>query len=109
MAGNDPLRDDITLTRGADFVHTYQPAPGDPAIPSGTTARIEITETSDTDAPIVATWAATEVNASMVRFKIESEVADLIEKGFRYRLMVRMPDAPDLDLCWYYGKINRKQ
>ena len=38
MAGNIPLTDDLILTRGADFVATYRPAPGDPAIHAMVTA-----------------------------------------------------------------------
>ena len=109
MAGNIPLTDDLILTRGADFVATYRPAPGDPAIPSGTTARIEIPEGTDTDDDIIATWPATEVTATEVRFRVESEDTDQIEHLARYRLMVRIEDVPDLDLCWYRGPIKRQQ
>ena len=69
MAGNIPIKDDLILTRGSDFAHTYHLNTADPDIPDGTTAQIEITETSETDAPIIATWGAAEVGTRHIRFR----------------------------------------
>lgn len=109
MAGHVPIKDKLTLTRGADFMHEVGPSVSDPDLPSGTSARIEITETNDTDAEIVDTWDAVFVDSRIVRFRVESEVCDLIPARFCWRLMVRYPDTPDIDHCWYYGTVERKQ
>lgn len=109
MAGNVPIKDTLVLTRGSDFVARYMVTDGKPDIPDGTTARIEITDTSDTDSTIIATWDATTVDARYLEFRTESEETDLIEDRTRYRLLVSFPDTPTLDLCWYYGPIQRKQ
>lgn len=108
MAGNEPIREDITLTRGADFAHVFARKPTDPAIPDETTARIEITDTDDVDADIITTWAGT-VTADGVRFRVESEATDLIDDRTHYRLLVGFPDTPNsLDLCWSRGSIRRQ-
>ena len=109
MSGNIPIKDDLILTRGADYVADFKKHPDDPPIPSATTARIEITETADTDAPIITTWTAASIASDTIGFRTESENADLIEAGTRYRLLVSFPDTPTLDHCWYYGSIKRKQ
>ncbi|WP_411815562.1 hypothetical protein [Gordonia sp. SND2] len=109
MAGHIPLKDDLVLTRGADFVARYDIATSDPDIPTGTTATIEITETSDTDAVVVATWTADLVASRYVAFRVESDLIDSIESGWRYRLLVSIPDTPTLEHCWYYGAIKRQQ
>lgn len=110
MAGNIPIKDDLILTRGSDFAHTYHLNTADPDIPEDTTARIEITETTDTDEPIIDTWEAVEVGARHIRFRVESEDTDPIDDRTYYRLMVSIPDTPDnLDLCWYRGQVKRQQ
>lgn len=110
MAGHSPLKDDIILTRGADFVSRYDTLPTDPEIPDGASARIEITADRDSESPIIATWVSDEVTARYIRFRIESDEADLIPARYRYRLMVRYPEVPeDLDHCWFVGSIRREQ
>ena len=109
MAGNEPIKDTLILTRGADFVAAFAKHPSDPEIGAGTTARIEITETADTDAPILHTWNATSVSGDRIEFRIESEQTDDIPDRMRFRLMVRYADTPALDHCWRYGSIKRIQ
>ena len=109
MAGNEPIREDIILTRAADFAHTFKRKTSDPPIPEGTTARIDITDTDDTDAPIITTWTGT-VTTDGARFRVESAATDLSEARWHYRLMITFPDAPNpLDLCWSRGRIIRQQ
>lgn len=108
MAGNIPIKDDLILTRGADFVARYDVHPDDPDIGGGATARIEITETSDTDSAIVDTWDGV-VSARYIEFRTESEDCDEIPAQFKYRLLVSLPDSPTLEHCWYFGSIKRKQ
>ena len=115
MAGNDPIVDALLLTRGADFVNTWHIADTDPNIPAGTTARIEFTESDDTDAVILATWASTSftVGARDITRRVEShDSGDNLDPihGPYYRLIVTIPDTPEnLDHCWYRGKTKRKQ
>lgn len=110
MAGNSPIRDSLILTRGADFVARYGVNASDPDIPAGTTARIEITATDSTTAPILATWAAVDVQPRFIDFRVEESETDEIPERYRYRLMVAIPDAPyTIDHCWYFGSITRKQ
>lgn len=115
MAGNDPIVDALLLTRGADFVNTWHIADTDPNIPAGTTARIEFTESDDTDADIIATWASTSftVGERDITCRVESDDSgddlDLVD-GLFWRLIVTIPDTPEnLDHCWYRGKTKRKQ
>lgn len=110
MAGNKPIEDTLILTRGADFVAAFAKHPSDPEIGAGTTARIEITETSATDAPILHTWNATAVTGDRIEFRVESEDTDIVPARMRFRLMVRFADTPEaLDHCWRYGVIERIQ
>lgn len=109
MAGNVPIKEDLTLTRGADFLALFKKLPTDPDIPSGTSARIEITQTNLTSADIEELWEAKAVHTDSIEFRIESEEADLVPSGWRYRLIVSFPDSPTLEHCWYYGSIKRVQ
>lgn len=109
MSGNIPIKDTVILTRGADYVADFKKHPDDPPIHSATSARIEFTDGNDTDAPIHTTWNASEVTTDMIRFRTESEDADLIENGTNYRLIVSFPDTPTLEHCWYYGTVKRTQ
>lgn len=108
MAGNIPIKDDITLTRGADFVASYDKAASDPDIPLAATARIEITAGTDTTEPILTTWTGS-VAANSVSFRTESEDCDDIEAGTHYRLILSYPGTPTLEHCWYYGRVKRVQ
>ena len=111
MAGNDPIVEPLILTRGADFVHDFKIDAKDPDIPDGTAARIEVTKTSKTDAPIIATWTLTP-EARQIRARVEAEDSGddtTIGNQYRYRLLVNLPDAPTLDHCWLRGPIVRRQ
>lgn len=109
MAGNVPHRETLTLSRGADFMHEVGPPANAPDIPPGTTVRIEVTDSTATDAPIVATWDAAFIDSRIVRFRVESEECDEITARW-YRMMVRYPEDPDdADFCWFCGPINRIQ
>lgn len=114
MAGNSPIEDPLILTRGADFVNVWRIADADPDIPDGTTARIVITETNDTDATEIATWSSLTVTAREITARVDREIAGLDDvdpdgDGWRYRLLVTLPDTPDLEHCWYRGSIERQQ
>lgn len=109
MAGHEPIKENLVLTRGADFVAKFMTASSDPDIPAGTTAKIEITATDKTNAPVIATWGAADVTTNTITFRIESAAADAISAQYRYRLLVSIPDSPTLDLCWFYGMVLRMQ
>ena len=85
MAGNLPLKDNLILTRGADFVARYNTNPNDPDIPTTATARIEILKDAKDDTPVTDTWNAASVDARGIDFRIESEQADPIPAGVLLR------------------------
>lgn len=108
MAGHVPVKEALVLTLGADFVHKYQRQATDPVIPVGTTARIELYTSADTT-DTIAVWNAVLVDDPVVHFRIESDLADLIPNRAHYRLYIKFPDTPTLDMCWMYGDVSRKQ
>ncbi|MGB3602701.1 MAG: hypothetical protein WBA38_04010 [Gordonia sp. (in: high G+C Gram-positive bacteria)] len=109
MSGNQPIKDTLILTRGADYIADFKKHASDPPINSATTARIEFTDGNDTDATILETWDAAEVLPDMIRFRTESETADLIDDRTNYRLIISFPDTPSLEHCWYFGTVKRIQ
>lgn len=109
MAGYRPEQDTLVVTRGADFEHVWQLAPGDADIPSGATARIEFTVGSEMNASIVGTWSGT-VGTRTISFRKESSVIEAMADRLRYRLIITLPDDPDdLDVCLVYGNVHRHQ
>lgn len=113
MSGWSPIKDDIILSRGADWVHKYTKDQSDPAFPAGTTAEVVITGSSDTDAPVIDTWPAENVTTSSIEFVVQSAKTDLIDARSRYRLLVHYPPmAPAVetqDWVWFRGSIKREQ
>jgi len=110
--GNEPVVEPLILTRGADLVHNFDLNDTDPDIPDGATARIEITEDQETDSPIIETWTTLTREARKFVCRVESEDSgdnEAIENGFRYRLIVSLPDSPTLEHCWRRGPITRQQ
>lgn len=109
MAGNVPISEPMTLSAGADFLHEVHP-PASVDLPSGTEAWYEILKTNATSASVEYTWDAAYIDSRIVRFRVESDDADLVPHGWHYRLMVRFPEDPeDQDHCWFVGPIFRKQ
>ena len=108
----EPIERNERLTRGEDFARYYERGANDTPFPAGTTARIEISKDAKVDSPLIATWEATEVTDDWLHFWVQSTEAETIPHNYRYRLMVRYPavepDTETLDLCWYRGKIVRK-
>lgn len=106
--GNEPIVDKLILTAGADFEHRINVAAGE-TIPNGTTAKIVILADDGTATVPLATWPATTVTGSYVRWRVESGVADTIPDRSVYRLYIVYDDTPTLDHCWYRGTVTRKQ
>lgn len=113
MSGWSPIKDDIILSRGADWVHKFTKDQSDPSFPTGTTAEVIITATADTDAAVIATWPAENVTTSSVQFVIQSTLTDAVEARSRYRLLVHYPPVPPAaetqDFVWFRGSIKREQ
>lgn len=108
MAGNEPIKDRIILVRGQDFIERFGRLDKDDPIPTGTTARIEITEGRTVDEPILHTWTATDITTDYVGFRIESDDCDDVDAGNWWRLMIRYPGTPNAaDYCWRAGQIKR--
>ncbi|MGW1740021.1 LtfC-like domain-containing protein [Nocardia sp. NPDC001965] len=109
MAGDEPIRESLTLTLGADFVHRYRPAVGE-TIPDGTTAYIALYPKGQKNTlTSIAEWSAVLVDSDAIEFRVESEDADEIPDKAHYRLYVVYPDTPTLDQCWYVGEVRRIQ
>ena len=113
MAGYKPVRENLILSRGADFVHMYKKDPKDPAFPDGTTAEIVVTDGTDMDATVLATWLADDVSEEAISFWVQSPDADAIDDRVNYRLLVHypppIPDAEQQDFVWFYGSVRRIQ
>jgi hypothetical protein len=112
MAGYKPINDTLTLTRGADFVHEYKRDPSDPEFPPGTTAEIVITESSDLESEVLATWPAEDVSLDSISFWMQVPETELIPNRTWHRLLVHYPpaqiDAEIQDFCWYRGPVKRE-
>ena len=113
MAGFTPIDEPLILTRGADFVHRFEIGPTDEPFPEGTQARIVITKTAASDAPVLATLTADDISGAAIEFWSQSEQVDPIAAPARYRLLVTYPPLPpetrSLDFCWYRGPVQREQ
>lgn len=106
MPGNRPPLGALTLTRGADFLHTWTTVDAD-FLPAGTTARIDF-YVGNTTLTVSATWACT-VTTHTIECRQESGVCDLIGSGIRYQLMASFPDDPTTDVCLEVGTVHRIQ
>lgn len=110
MSGYRPFKEDITLSRGADFIHRYEVT--DELFPAGTSAEILVSKTSTINSPIVASWPASDLNETYIEFWVQSDVVDLIPARYHYRMLVHYPALPpnvdELDFCWYRGNIKRE-
>ncbi|WP_418345287.1 DUF7264 domain-containing protein [Rhodococcus pyridinivorans] len=107
-----PINDEITLTRDADYVRTWQKHPRDPTFPPGTTAELVITRTNSMTAEVLATWPAVDVTSDAISFWVQSEDTNQIPDFAAFRLMVHYPPVVDgaetQDWCWYRGPVKRK-
>lgn len=107
------MRDNLILSRGADFVHIYRRHPSDPEFPAGTTAEIVVTRTNRSDAEILATWPAEDVSSEEISFWVQNTDTDMIPERTAWRLLVHYPPAVDgaelQDFCWYRGTVKREQ
>ena len=109
MAGHEPESEPIYLTLGSDFVNNYRPAVGE-TIPAGTTARIDLYPPGQKNTlTTIASWPAVVVDSDVVKFRVESELADEVPHRAHYRLYVNYPDDPTLDQCWVYGDVSRRK
>lgn len=112
MSGYSPIKDDLTLTRDADWTHRYDKDRSDPAFPAGTTAEVVITKDDKITSPVIATWPAETVSAGYIEFWVQSDETNAIPARYHYRLMVHYPPvAPITDLndfCWYRGNVKRE-
>lgn len=111
MAGFKPVRENIELTRWADWVHVFRKDAADPVFPVGTTAEVKITKDDKISSPVIASWAAENVSEDEISFWVQSDVADLIPDRVVYQLMVYYPPVVDgaevQDWCWYKGSVRR--
>ena len=113
MAGYSPVRDNLILTRDADFVHIYRRHPLDPEFPPGTTAEIVITRNNRTDSEVLATWPAEHVSEDEISFWVQAPAANLVPDRTSWRLLVHYPamseQAELQDFAWYRGSVKREQ
>lgn len=97
--GHEPIYEIVVLVPGQDFIHEITP-------PSGETFAVS-TDVDliiyNPDGTVQATWAAT-VNTTLIRWQIDSVIADSITQPATYRIYVRYSDG--VDLCWYRGAIT---
>lgn len=111
MSGFSPIKEDIVLTRDADFVHRYQVS--DQLLPVGTSAEIVITKDAGDRSPVLATWPAETVTPEYIDFWVDFEETNLIAARRHYRLMVHYsavaPSTEVQDFCWYRGNVKREQ
>lgn len=111
MSGFSPIKEDIVLTRDADFVHRYQVS--DQLLPAGTSAEIVITKNDRDNSPVIATWTSETVTPEFIEFWVHQEDTNPIAARSHYRLMVHYPPvAPSNDVqdfCWFRGNIKREQ
>lgn len=113
MAGYTPVRENLILSRGADFVHIYRKHQSDPEFPAGTTGEIVITSNNRTDSDVLATWPAEDVSADEISFWVQVPDTDAIPDRASYRLLVHYPPQAGgsefQDFAWYRGSIKREQ
>ncbi|MFR9750502.1 hypothetical protein ACL02S_05650 [Nocardia sp. 004] len=102
--GYDPSNLTLVLSKGADFVHTIALEPGS-VFPDGTQVRIEVLNAADA---VLDTWPAV-IDGQDAVFTVQSERADAIPTGAKYRLYVSYPTTPTTDYLWFFGAIRRKQ
>lgn len=111
MAGYEPIREKLELTRWSDWVHIYRKDPSDPAFPAGTTAEVKITKDDKISSPIIASWPAENVSEDEISFWVQSDAADLIPDRSVYQLMVYYPPVVEgaevQDFCWHKGSVRR--
>lgn len=113
MAGYSPVRENLILTRDADFVHIYRRHQSDPEFPPGTTAEIVITRNNRSDSEVLATWPAENVSEDDVSFWVQVADTNPIPDRASWRLLVHYPpmsaDAELQDFCWFRGSVKREQ
>ncbi|MCM6774666.1 hypothetical protein NDR87_12965 [Nocardia sp. CDC159] len=102
--GYDPTSRTLVLSKGADFVHTLALADG-AFFPSGTTVRIVLFDAAERT---LDTWNAVLTNTE-AKFVVQSDFADAIPSGAKYRLYVSYPTTPSTEYLWFYGAVRRKQ
>ncbi|MFI7001348.1 hypothetical protein [Nocardia sp. NPDC050175] len=102
--GYDPTNLTLVLSKGADFVHTVSLA-APSAFPTGTKVRIVLSNAAET---VLDTWQAVLSDAE-AKFVIQSDLADAIPAGTKYRLYVSYPTTPTTEYLWFFGAVRRKQ
>ncbi|MFI5775969.1 hypothetical protein [Nocardia sp. NPDC051570] len=102
--GYDPISRTLVLSKGADFVQTLALADGK-FFPTGTAVRLVLLDAGE---QTLDTWNAV-VTATEARFVVQSEFADAIPSGAKYRLYVSYSTTPSTEYLWFYGAVRRKQ
>lgn len=102
--GYDPTNLTLILSKGADFVHTVALSSG-VVFPTGTKVRIVLSNASEA---VLDTWQAV-VSDVEAKFVIQSDLADAIPAGAKYRLYVSYPTTPTTEYLWFFGAVRRKQ
>lgn len=102
--GYDPTNLTLVLSKGADFTHTIALEAGS-QFPIGTKVRIDLLTSADA---VLDTWNAV-VGLGEAVFTVQSDRADAIAAGAKYRLYVSYPTTPTTEYLWFFGAVRRKQ
>jgi hypothetical protein len=103
MLGYEPLVEKMIVVSGQDFSHFFGVEANDP-FPTGTDLVLKIFERDDGDQ--LGAWPAISVQAGGALVQIDHEDLALIPDGAVFRVYVIYPD--DQELCWYRGRVWRR-
>lgn len=102
--GYQPVQQSLTLSIGANFVHTL--TPGTTPYPVGMTAWITVLAANDST--VLDTWNAT-VTTSTASWSVPTSSTNPIPSGARYRLYALLPGSPNVPELWFYGPVVRAE
>lgn len=103
MIGYEPVVDKMIIVSGQDFSHFFGVEPTNP-FPVGTGLTLKIYERDDGDQ--IGAWPAVAVQPGGALVQITADDLALVPDGAVFRVYVTYDD--DQDLCWYRGRVWRR-
>lgn len=103
MIGYEPIVEKMVVVSGQDFSHIFNAGDGD-TFPNGTVLTLKIFARDDGDQ--LGAWPAVSVTSTSAQVQIAQEDLDPIPDGSVFRVYVAYPSGQDL--CWYRGRVWRR-
>lgn len=101
MFGYEPIVEKMIVVDGQDFSHFF--GVEESSFPTGTELTLKI---FDREGVQLGAWPAVGVSAGGALVQITADDLDPVPDGSQFRVYVQYPDGQDL--CWYRGRIWRR-